>query len=378
MNSNEWLHVLMLKLRKLANCVSLFFLVATVPFQNVWISEEAQIQTLQQDWRHAQGRKWERSFMYCNVPFKHIKRQQNFDASNLPFPSKLDKKIPYLQHLVPARSGWAKTLDSLDFGCHTTCLLTSEWESTHMHTLCTSTGIYHNAQQVHPASPYLVSQGAAGEVKGGKPTCAMIAMEGPRTPGRFNANELPHGLGEVWRSPDMRHTMAHLKFTYFATHPAVETTKGQGKAIRTDTTAFGFISFQYVQSQSDFQDLAGWEELELSFWHALYNLTDEKQFLNVFQMNLNDRNTVIPIQESVCSKKLALALRPVDCPYAGSSSTLFVFTLQSCGAPFCSGKAMRKVRSAFLKSSEFFRYTMIHLHYRYIIVAVSALSVLIW
>ena len=51
--------------------------------------------------------------------------------------------------------------------------------------------------------------------------------------------------------------MAHLKFTYFATHPAVETTKGQGKAIRTDTTAFGFISFQYVQSQSDFQDLAG-------------------------------------------------------------------------------------------------------------------------
>lgn len=236
----------------------------------------------------------------------------------------------------------------------------------------------HNAQQVHPASPYLVSQGAAGEVKGGKPTCAMIAMEGPRTPGRFNANDLPHGLGEVWRSPDMRHTMAHLKFTYFATHPALETTKGQGKAIRTDTTAFGFISFQYVQSQSDFQDLAGWEELELSFWHALSNLTNEKQFLNGFQMNLNDRNTVIPIQESVCSKKLALALRPVDCPYAGSSSTLFAFTLQSCGAPFCSGKAMRNVRSAFLKSSEFFRYTMIHLHYRYIIVAVSALSVLIW
>jgi len=60
------------------------------------------------------------------MSFKHIKRQQNFDASNLPFPSKLDKKIPYLQHLVPARSGWAKTLDSLDFGCHTTCLLTSE------------------------------------------------------------------------------------------------------------------------------------------------------------------------------------------------------------------------------------------------------------
>ena len=92
--------------------------------------------------------------------------------------------------------------------------------------------------------------------------------------------------------------------------------------------------------------------------------TNEKLCLNVFKMNLNDSNTGIPTKESVCSKKRAPALRPVDHAHAGSWSPLFAFTLQSRGVDFVPAKQCEMCRQLFWNlqnSSDTLWYTYIYI-----------------